>query len=340
MKRIILSLTISFAVTMVGQSFANNFSAHTVPTKVKLNETDTVINSLPVNYLKDLEFVPPSQKIDIRSYKEVLELFETLNYTPKAWQEGIREVPRVYFTRIGERWGSTTTKEITVKYKKQIFFRGIAPLILLSNEMILKDRNRLEIIKLSFSKNSNLSEPDKNWAFKLAELYKVKTEGNQVTETTIEELWKRVDIIPPSLAMSQAAVESGWGTSRFAASGNALYGQWTWGKKAMIPEEQRKGLGNYGIAAFESLLESVCAYMLNLNTHNAYSKLRDKRAEFSKNGEQIKGYVLAEQLDKYSERGETYVKELQSLMNYNHLNPVDDAFLSDSPPVYLIPVQD
>jgi len=303
-----------------------------------LNVTDTIINSFPLNYSQALDTISDSHKLEIRSYRDMLDLFEKLNYTPEAWQAGIREVPRVYLTTIGDRWGTTTTKEITVEYKKRLFFRGLAPLVLRSNELIMKDRNRLEKIRSSFQENNHITEMDQIWILKLAKLYKVNSSEDQVTASMLEELWKRVDIVPPSLALGQGAEESGWGTSRFAASGNAIYGQWTWGKNAIIPEEQRKELGNYGIAAFESLLESVCAYMLNLNTHNAYADLRDNRAELRKNGEKITGSVLAEQLTKYSERGEDYVKTLKSLMEYNRLSPADDAYLSNEPPIFLIPV--
>ena len=156
------------------------------------------------------------------------------------------------------------------------------------------------------------------------------------TAATLEELWHRVDIVPASLALGQAAEESGWGTSRFAAEGNSVYGQWSWGKDAIKPEQQRKELGNYGIAAFGSLQESVCSYMLNLNTHNAYAGLRDKRAELRKGGEKIAGTVLAGELTSYSERGQEYVDGLISLMEYNKLIPVDDAYLSNDPPISLV----
>jgi len=308
--------------------------------ELTLPEPDTLIYSFPVNYSKILDTISASGKLEIGSYKDVLELFEKLKYTPESWQAGIRELPRVYLTTIGDRWGSTTTKEITVLNKKQLFFRGIAPLILRSNEMILKDRDRLELIRSSFQQDIPLSEFDQIWMRKLAVLYKVKIPEVQVMESMLEELWVKVDIVPASLALAQGAEESGWGTSRFAAAGNAIYGQWTWGKNAIVPEQQRKELGNYGIAAFESLQESVCGYMLNLNTHNAYSDLRAKRAELRKTGEKITGNILAEQLTKYSERGEEYVKTLKSMMDYNQLSPVDDAYLSDDPPIFLIPVAD
>ena len=156
----------------------------------------------------------------------------------------------------------------------------------------------------------------------------------------LEELWKKVDIVPTSLALAQAAEESGWGTSRFASTGNAVYGQWTWGENAITPKKQRKELGNYGIAAFETLQQSVCAYMLNLNTHNAYASLRDKRAELRNKNQKITGLLMAETLTKYSERGEEYVQGLKSMINNNRLGPTDDAYLSNDPPIYLIPVVD
>jgi Bax protein len=299
---------------------------------------DTLVHSFPVNYSLTLDALNDSSKVEIGSYKDVLDLFEKLNYTPESWQAGIREIPRVYLTTIGERWGSSTTKEITVLNKKQLFFRGIAPLILRSNELIKKDRDRLEGIRSSFQNTDSLSKADQTWILKLSGLYKVKVPEGQLTATELEELWKKVDIIPPSLALAQGAEESGWGTSRFALAGNAIYGQWTWGKDAIVPEEQRKELGNYGIASFESLQQSISAYMLNLNTHNAYSDLRTRRATLRKNGEKVTGVILAEGLLRYSERGEVYVESLKSMMAYNKLSPVDDAYLSDEHPLYLFPL--
>ncbi|WP_340112117.1 glucosaminidase domain-containing protein [Maribellus mangrovi] len=298
--------------------------------------SDTLVNTIPQNYMKTVDDLDDSQKYIGGSYKDMLDLFEKLNYTPEAWQAGIREIPRVYLVAVGERWGTTTSKEITTLNKKQLFFRGLAPLILHANELILQDRNRLEKIKTSFQRNNSLSENDSIWILKLVKLYKVKTD-DQITEAMFEELWKRVDIIPPSLALGQSATESGWGTSRFAAQGNAMYGQWAWGENAMKPENQRTHLGNYGVAAFGSLQESVSAYMLNLNTHNAYAELRKIRANLRSNGKKITGMALADGLSRYSEHGESYVQSLKSMMEYNRLNPTDDAYLSNNPPIFLIP---
>lgn len=304
--------------------------------EVVSNTVDTLIYSAPQNYSKTLESNDPANNFEVSNYKDILVLFEKLNYTPEAWQSGIREIPRVYLPLIGEKWGSGRSDELTVENKKRLFFRSSAPLILRANELIMVDRNRLKDIRSSYKKNAAISEKDQLWILKLAKIYRVELKDGQVTSTLIDALWKKVDIVPASLALAQAAEESGWGTSRFAAKGNAVYGQWTWGSNAITPEKQRKELGNYGIASFETLQQSISAYMLNLNTHNAYASLREKRAQLREKDEKITGHILAGQLTKYSERGEEYVKSLRSLMEYNKLGPTDDAYLSKDAPIYLV----
>ncbi len=304
------------------------------------NSLDTLIYSSPQNYSKTLEPNDAANNVEVRNYKDMFELFEKLNYTPEAWQSGIREIPRVYLPLIGEKWGATEANELTVDNKKRLFFRALAPLILRANELITIDRNRLSDIRSSHTKNATVSEKDQSWILKLAKIYKVDAKDGQVTSALIDSLWKKVDIVPVSLALAQAAEESGWGTSRFTAKGNAVYGQWTWGSNAMTPEKQRKELGNYGIATFETLQQSISAYMINLNTHNAYRDLREKRAALREKNQKITGHILAGQLTKYSERGEAYVKSLRSLMEYNLLSPTDDAYLSKDAPIYLVPKAD
>lgn len=331
-------IPVAVFLILTGCTNANESEQSSKTSKMIKEVPDTLIHSIPSEYSKILDTISGDQKVESNSYETLLKLFETYNYTPQTWKAGLHEIPRIYVTKIGSRWGSSTTKEITVLHKKQIFFRALAPLILRANELILEDRSRLETIKSSFQENKSLDKNDQIWIQKLAKTYKVKSNGGQVTASNLDDLWRRVDVVPPSLALAQSAEESGWGTSRFAAAGNALYGQWSWGKDAMVPNEQRKELGNYGIASFESLQESICSYMLNLNTHNAYADLRNKRAELRANGEKISGAVLAEQLTKYSERGDEYVEGLKSMMDYNRLSPVDSAYLSNNPPVFVIPV--
>ena len=208
------------------------------------NISDTLICSSPSNYKLTLDNVDASRKVEVSDYKDMLDLFEKLNYTPEAWQAGIREDPRVYLPIIGEKWGPTTSKEVTTENKKRLFFRGLAPLILRSNELIMMDRGRLENIRSSFNQNSSIAEEDQKWVLKLAKLYKVKPAEETVTTSMLDELWTKVDIVPVSLALAQAAEESGWGTSRFAAEGNAVYGQWSWGKMRSL---RKNNVRNWGI---------------------------------------------------------------------------------------------
>lgn len=281
------------------------------------------------------------QRFEYASYKDVERLFEELGYTPERWQAGIREVPKVYFATVSDRWRDTTTKQVTVQTKKRLFFRALAPIALHSNKLILAERSRLEELVPHYRAGRPLAEPDAEWLLELAVRYKVIDSVEQDLDAgALDELLRRVDGVPVSLVLSQAAEESGWGTSRFAAEGNALFGQWTWGDKAIKPKQQRAGKGNYGIAAFDTTLDSVRAYMQNLNTHRAYGELRGKRAELREQGEPVTGRILAGTLTSYSERGAAYVETLHTIMNANRLDPADDAYLDDGPVYLMIPIGD
>lgn len=275
------------------------------------------------------------ERFEFESYKDIERLFEQKVYTTEVWRAGIREVPRLYITNIPERWRAKTSKEISVATKKRLFFRLLGPFVLRANELIVGDRRRLERL----AKESVTSEVDEAWAQALATRYKMGEMPNDAAiGDLIEALLMHVDIVPPSLALAQAAEESGWGTSRFADLGNALFGQWTWGGKGIVPREQRSGKGDYKIAAFESPQESVSAYMLNLNTHRAYEALRRARAELRAQGKKPRGSGLVGTLVDYSERGQAYVDTLKVIMRVNKLDPADDAFLGSEPPIYMDPV--
>jgi uncharacterized FlgJ-related protein len=281
----------------------------------------------------------PTERIEIASHEDVEALFEKLDYTPETWQAGIREVPRMYGTKIPLRWGKKTSKEVTVQTKKRLFFRVLAPLVLRSNELILRERTRAEALASQIRAGKPPTGDDRQWLQDLAVHYKViDSVDTELDAAALDELMVRVDIIPVSLALAQGAEESGWGTSRFAGEGNALFGQWSWDEKAMKPEQQRRAKGNYGIAAFETPLQSVMAHAQNLNTHRAYAGLRAKRAEMRRNGQSPTGRALAATLTSYSERGEAYVKTLYSIMDVNHLAAADEAYLGDGPNILLIPV--
>jgi len=276
---------------------------------------------------------PIIRTVESHNYNDVLQLFNEIGYTAEQWQAGIREVPRIEITTIPQRW-QETAQTIPVSDKKNIFFRLTGSGILQANEKILNERQRL---KSAIDKN-DIEENE--WVAALAVKYKViKNESDKLDKKALTELRKRVDIVPPSLALAQAAEESGWGTSRFAVQGNSLFGQWDFSGKGIKPKEQRKELGNYGIAAFETPQDSIEAYMLNLNTHRAYERMRQKRAVFRQQNKQPTGWDLAKTLDKYSERGNDYVKSLHAIMSYNKLNDADQAHLWDKGKIVVAPVK-
>jgi uncharacterized FlgJ-related protein len=263
--------------------------------------------------------------IEMSELSDLVNLFKKLGYTSEAWAEGDREIPRITFDKVSEGW-KTSSSHIPVKLKKQVFFRVMAPLVLIANENILKERQAVKTLTL-----------DNEKLHLIAKKYKIINILNDaVTEDKRQKLIEIVDILPPSLVLAQAAKESGWGTSRFTSEGNAFFGQWDFSGNGMIPKHQRKELGNYGLARFESPLGSVEGYLLNINTHKAYQKLRNLRANIRKEKRTLSGIELASTLDKYSEQGQAYIDDIISMIKYNNLQHVDEAYLSNKHLIKLI----
>ena len=278
------------------------------------------------------------ERFETTSYKDVEDLFERLGYTPEAWQAGVRVIPRVYLANVPSRWRSTHSKEVSVRTKKQLFFQTLAPLVLRVNELILGDRARVQSLAAELAESRTLGATDIAWLDELAEYYKVTLpDSTGWSAHGLATLLSRVDIIPASLALSQAAQESGWGTSRFADLGNAVFGQWTRGA-GLRPDRQRDKHSTYRIAAFESPIDSVRSYAKNLNTNRAYREFRRSRAELRARGERLSGHHLAQTLNRYSEEGQRYVDMLRRIMRVNRLDAVDDAYLDDNRPILLVPV--
>ena len=138
-----------------------------------------------------------------------------------------------------------------------------------------------------------------------------------------------MDIIPTSLAIAQAAKETGWGTSRFAQEGNALFGQWTWSGEGLKPKDAEEGK-NHKVMKFNILQASVRAYQRNLNTHPTYKDLRKARAEFRDSNKPLDSLELSNYLNKYAETGNQYVEVLQQIIKQNKLKDFDDAKLLPS----------
>jgi len=205
--------------------------------------------------------------------------------------------------------------------RKEIFFRTMLPLVLQANEEISTDRRRLWRLRYQTRLGQKAGPADRLWLQVMSEIYRVK-------RGDIDALLGRIDIVPPSLALAQAAEESGWGTSRFAREGNAMFGQWTYsGNNGLVPDDRDEG-ATHQVRAFGSLIDSVRAYALNLNSHRAYRNFRSRRAALRRSGAPIDGRDLAGNLNRYSQRGEAYVSALRGLIDTNGLGRLDDARLA------------
>ncbi|WP_419174285.1 glucosaminidase domain-containing protein [Desulfosediminicola sp.] len=259
---------------------------------------------------------------------EVIEYLKSRDFWgPESHAESL-DVPRIILAIASDRWQAQSGK-IDVQVKKELFYRVIVPMILLSNELIEKERSGLEAIKRDLEDGKSLLPAEQARIQALVKRYGATAVEDPAEQ--IDHLLQRVDIIPPSLALGQAAYESGYGTSRFAREGNALFGQWTYSGDGMKPAEHRAAKGNYSVAAYQWPLESVRSYMYNLNSHRAYQGLRDKRAALRKAGEKPTGLELAETLTSYSEKGEEYVNTLKGIISVNNLAIADKAYLRDEP---------
>ena len=200
-----------------------------------------------------------------------------------------------------------------VNDKKNDFFAFLLPKIKYANDNILKERRQVFDLKVALP---NLSKDEVSTLNALKDKYEVSLTNH---EEAIDALLKRVDIIPASLALAQAANESAWGTSRFAQEGNNLFGQWCYVKGCGIIPKQRHGKQRHEVAKFDGIVDSIESYMRNLNSQAAYEKLRTLRAEAREDEDVITGVNLANGLWSYSIRREAYVHEIQLMIKQNGL---------------------
>ena len=206
----------------------------------------------------------------------------------------------------------------SVQLKKETFIKIVLPLVVAENGKILDDRIKLD--RILSRKMTN--EKEKSWLKQKLREYKVKNGDMQ-------ELQKRMDIIPVSIALSQAAKESGWGTSRYALEGNAIFGQWTWDGKGIAPLSREEGK-SHKILRFPILRASVKAYKNNLNTHKGYKKFREKRFNLRKKRNPIQGLDLIHTLDSYAQTGEEYTDILKKIILQNSLADFETVELTNS----------
>ena len=271
----------------------------------KINENDLLLDIFSLN---DLE----SDTVRL-SASTIKQLFEDTGYSLKDVRKK-KLVKPVALTLLPQE-----IKMIeNVKKRKDFFIQIVLPLIIQENNNIRIDRKTLFNI---INKNNN-TKSEKEWLEKKYKQYGVNSRD-------LSELKIRMDEIPTSLAIAQAAKETGWGTSRFAQEGNALFGQWTWSGEGLKPKDAEKGKG-HKVMKFNVLQASVRAYQRNLNTHSTYKEFRKVRAEFRDLNKPLDSIELSKFLNNYAETGNQYVEVLQKIIIQNKLKDFDDAKLLPS----------
>jgi Bax protein len=290
-----------------------------------------VVNEVKFNYVAEAYKLPENQKKQKNKILQKAEepkivvendntislnaetasnLFDDLGYDLKGVRAG-QKVKPIYLTKLPK---DLKTLGNTVK-KRELFIKIVLPLILDENEKISNDRKKLfKILNKSFN-----TVGERVWMKKRFKEYKIDDQD-------LSKLKMRMDIIPVSLALAQAANESGWGTSRFALEGNALFGQWTWSKRGITPLKKDKKK-NHKVLQFQILKASVRAYKNNLNTHNAYKEFREIRATLKEEGKNVTGLDLTKYIKSYAAIGEKYVAIIEDIIKKNSLTDFDQANL-------------
>lgn len=219
--------------------------------------------------------------------------------------------------------------------RKALFVRAVLPLVLTVNEEIAATRAQLVALAAERAAGAAPSGEQRDWLAAVARDYGVELDSGPGGDSgddlgdDLDRLLRRVDVVPPSLALAQAALESGWGTSRFALEGNALFGQRTWGEDGLMEIGAPEGT-RHRARSFARLLDGVAAYMRNLNSHDAYAEFRRARAALRAAGEPPTGLELVGHLTRYSELGKDYTRAVRGLIRSNGFAAFDGAELEES----------
>ena len=257
--------------------------------------------------------------------KELGRYYDAIGFNLDANPDIFNAVPRLRFTHVPRYWED----EPSIPLKQSVFFRTMTTMALEVNEEILKQRQRL----FGLDTRSSLLAEDRQWLRKMMAKYQVSRRKGPYSPQQLAELHLRVDVIPPSLTLVQAAIESAWGRSRFAREANALFGQWSTHGQGIKAQESEVWL-----ASFATPHESVAAYCLNLNTHPSYAVFRVKRAEIRRAGRPLNGAELAMFLEKYSAKGVEYTSLVESMIEQHGLEIADTARLADGPEIVIKPI--
>ena len=338
-KNVILGFFVVVGVTTLvigGINTYKNFDL--IKSKIEMKKPETIIKkdtkkteTQPKQLTKKPEVKPkkeikkPELKVKEKNVTEVIlpdlnlktetviQLFKDVDYDLRKVRNE-KLVKPIYFTQFPRDLDNLRS----VQLKKETFIKIVLPLIVAENEKILDDRKKLKIL----SEKKFTSDIEKQWLRQKLLEYKVK-------KGDLDQLMLRMDMIPVSIALAQAAKESGWGTSRFALEGNAIFGQWTWDGQGIAPLK-RDDNKKHKILKFPILRASVKAYKNNLNTHKSYSKFREKRKSLRNKKKNITGLDLTDTLKNYAQTGSEYTKILNQIITQNRLSDFEPVKLVNS----------
>jgi Bax protein len=334
-KKLIISFFLITGITSVLILSIGKLSDSDIVQKVKVNQQEVKEQKKPELKVKKEQKKPelkvkkeqkkPELKVKKNNVAEVilpdlnlktetvLNLFKDVDYD-LAQVRNKKLVKPIYFTQFPKDLHELQN----VRLKKETFIKIVLPLIVAENERILADKKKLKTL----SSKKFTTDLEKQWLRQKLLEYKVK-KGN------IKELSARIDTIPISIALAQAAKESGWGTSRFALEGNAIFGQWTWSGQGIAPLN-RESNKNHKILKFPILRASVKAYQNNLNTHKSYTKFREKRLSLRDKNKLVSGLDLTDTLENYAQTGSEYTKILNQIIKQNRLFDFEQVRLINS----------
>lgn len=276
---------------------------------------------LPPSAWQELGFAsdtPSLRRVTLREAGALEQLFADYGYEISNLREDAGPgVPRLAVTALPRDMARIDDAET----RKELFLRTLLPLVLQANRELRRARTKV-MAALDAQAAGRLSATDALWLEAVALWY-----GAEPGDAA--DLLSRLDAVPPSLALAQAAQESGWGTSRFALRANALFGQRAWGDDAigLAPADAERK--DFKVRAFPDLQSAVRSYLHNLNSHRAYQDLRDRRARARALGVPLHALELVGGLRNYSEEGPQYVAALTELIRSNQLQVLDDVRLRE-----------
>lgn len=285
-----------------------------ITTAITLEQRHTLKLSAPSLMVAEQSLPVPARlelrKVSVANVAEMEQLFTSLDY---AWPPASgKTVPRIAIEALPADLDSVAS----TSHKKSLFFRALLPIVLAENDYVRRERAyALHLLKEGVPATGSA---ERAWLDERVKRYRIR--GSLDYVAVRNQLMQRLDVVPTSLALAQAASESGWGVSRFAQEGNNLFGHVTAStdKKGMLPAARPAGIG-LAMRTFPSVSDSVRAYVNNLNTSRVYSDLWRLRERMRNTAEILDPAALAGGLMAYSERGQDYIEDIRTIMSNNRL---------------------